>query len=264
MKRTVRKWATLGAAVATATAAHAGASQIPLNSDAFPIVRQDTPLILAAGEGEGGGEHSYDEADYLSALGQVEGHLTVGVALYAMGEAEQAKTHMKHPEDELYGDLKPEFEEKGLPGFAAELTALAEAVNSGAAEADVQAKFDAVIAAIDAHAKPSSAHERAEAVTKLVRKAGEEYDEGVKDGAVIEAHEYQDAYGFVEAAKRLAASASDAEKAEYGTQFEEIAGYLNGLDKAWPDISGKSGVETDASLLAGAAARIELVALQMD
>lgn len=266
MKKTMKTWTALGAALATTTAIAA--------AQAGPAPKQGlitkSPLMLAAeagegegGESEGGEAKSAGNADYLANLGFVTGHLIAGTELYALGDAEQAKTHMKHPQDEIYADLEPEFKERKAPGFAAELEALSKAVEGGEPADAVRQKLDAVIAAVGKNGMPANARERADTIVKLVRTAGEEYAIGVKDGAIVNAHEYQDAYGFVQAAKRLLDGASEEEKKEYAKPLEEIAGHLAALDEAWPDIAGKKPVETDASVLAGAAARIELAALSI-
>jgi hypothetical protein len=262
MKMTMKTWTALGAALATTTAAIAHAGPAPKQT-----VMAKSPLMLVAeesgegGESEGGEAKSAGNADYLANLGYVIGHLIAGTELYALGDAEQAKTHMKHPQDEIYADLEPAFMERKAPGFATELAALAAAVEGGEPADAVRRKLDAVIAAVDKNGTPANARERADTIVKLVRTAGEEYAIGVKDGKIVEAHEYQDAYGFVQAAKRLLDGASEAEKKEYAKPFGEIAKHLAELDKAWPDLAGKKPVETDASVLAGVAARMELAAL---
>jgi hypothetical protein len=171
---------------------------------------------------------------------------------------------MKHPRDEIYADLEPMMKERGAAGFADELAALAAAIENGAPGDEVKAKFADVLAAIDGCGAPESAADRANAIVKLVRTASGEYADGVTGGKVVKAHEYQDAYGFVQAAKRLLDKASDDEKSEYSEEYAEIGGQLSSLDKAWPDIAGKTQPDTDSTLLAGAAARIELTALGMD
>jgi hypothetical protein len=264
MKKTLKAWTALGAAMATTTAAVAAS---PVNRIDTPVLSQPAqPFILAAGggEGEGAAVHEDPDVEYFTDLGLVEGHLTAGVALYALSENEMAKTHMKHPRDEIYADLEPMMKERGVKGFADELAALAAAVEGGAPVEDVRAKFDDVLAAIDNCGAPHSAADRANAIVKLVRTASSEYADGVVDGKVVEAHEFQDAYGFVQAAKRLLAKAGDDEKSEYSEEFGEIADQLSGLDKAWDDLAGDSNVGVDSTQLAGAAARIELTALGMD
>jgi hypothetical protein len=103
--------------------------------------------------------------------------------------------------------------------------------------------------------------DRLKAITNLVRKAAEEYGEGVKDGKLSDVHEYQDAWGFTQAAKAQLASLSDDDHKRMGASFDEIARELGGLDSAWPALVAPKSITADASMLYGTAARIEIAAL---
>jgi hypothetical protein len=88
------------------------------------------------GEGGGGGgapQLATNDAAYLTQLGLIRGHLNVGFDLYQQGEVDAAKTHMKHPGDELYAALEPAFAARGVPGFAKQLETLAAMVQREAA-----------------------------------------------------------------------------------------------------------------------------------
>lgn len=266
LNTTTKTWTALGMALAASTAAYAGvaAPDYPGNH-AKPATALQF-VAASAGEGGEGGEGAADEQDmddvgFLVALGLVEGHMTVGVELAKLGAAELSLTHMKHPQDEIYADLEPVLTARKAVGFAAELTVVADLVKGGADQAEIAPAFAALLAAIDESGSPDSARERAMAIVRLVRTAGEEYAAGRDGAAVNDAREYQDAWGFVQASKRLLAKAPEAENATNETAFTEIAGYLDGLDAAWPDLTGASPVDFDPTLLAGAAARIELIAI---
>ena len=43
----------------------------------------------------------------LTQLSLIRGHLFVGMELYRQGAVDHAKTHMKHPQDEIYASLRP-------------------------------------------------------------------------------------------------------------------------------------------------------------
>jgi hypothetical protein len=262
MKKNLKAWTALGAAISTATSAYA----FPANHNKTMIHQdqhQSVLLAAAAGEGEGVSAEKYSESDFVKDFGLIEGHLTAGVELYTAGEVAQAKTHMKHPEDEIYADLIPEIEERGTSGIADEISAIASVVENGGSADEATKRLKALKAAIDRSAAPTSAKERAEAIEKLVRVASEEYAIGVKDGAITDPHEYQDAYGFVQAAKRLSGNLPAETESEYGEQFADIRSMLDKLSDLWPDLTAKSGKGGDPSRLAGTAARIELVALSI-
>ena len=57
------------------------------------------PKSTESGEaGESGSESKADsDADFLAAIGFIKRHLLAGYTLYKQGEADMAKTHMKHP-----------------------------------------------------------------------------------------------------------------------------------------------------------------------
>ncbi len=63
------------------------------------------------------------------------------------------------------------------------------------------------------------------------------------------------------AAKAQLAKLSEADRQRLGQSYEQIAGELNKLDAAWPSLVPPDKVTTDASVLYGAAARIEIAAL---
>jgi hypothetical protein len=273
MKKTIRKFAVLGTAVAATTAAQAG----PLAGNTFAgktfhdtsaLAGPAAPLILAAGSGGEAGEGVGTGVDadlmFHVGVGEVAGKMIAAATLYEQGQAEAAKGHMVRPSDDIYTALKPMLAEFNMPGFAAELTALADAIDAGAPAAEVKSKLAALTAATQENGAPEAPHELALTVVHLVRNAGGDYANGVTDGKVTDAHEYQDAWGYVQAAKRLLGGAPDFMREEYGKEFEKISAYLDGLDSAWPDLTGEKPAGAESSVIAGTAARIELVSLHMD
>ncbi|SHJ22633.1 hypothetical protein SAMN04488012_10647 [Palleronia salina] len=208
------------------------------------------------GEGGEGGERGAmpgpsDAAQLLLALGLIEGHLTAGAAVRAEGETEIAMTHMKHPEDEIYSDLVPQLEAAGAEGFAAELQALTAAVQDGG---DVEAARDAAQAKIEAarDAADATQADRVRAIAALTRVAADEYDIGIAaDGSISNLHEYQDAWGFIQVANRMA------ERLEPGETRDKVVAALAPTADVFPAILPQGTVEGSADVLYGAAARID-------
>jgi hypothetical protein len=221
------------------------------------------------GEGGGGGgapQLATNDAAYLTQLGLIRGHLNVGFDLYQQGEVDAAKTHMKHPGDELYAALEPAFAARGVPGFAKQLETLAAMVQREAALSEVEAAYsdlEAAIEAAEAGASAASLHSRLKAVVQLVRTAAEEYEAGVNNGAVVNAHEYQDALGFVRIASKIVESINAGSDENVGNALREIKTQLQSIEPAWPSVVPPKNVSTDPSLIYGAAARIEIAALPM-
>ncbi|MBV35237.1 MAG: hypothetical protein CMP47_07230 [Rickettsiales bacterium] len=222
------------------------------------------------GEGEGGEGEGSAKADlrtnnaaYLARLGLIRGHLWVGIKLYQEGHLAMAKTHMKHPKDELYAGLEPVFEARGVSGFAKELSALADAVNNELGDEAVNSAYAELLKAIDRseNLESKSAKEALISISQMIRTAADEYAIGVKKGAIVNVHEYQDAYGFtgiaIERLERLTAE----QQKQAAEDIERTKQLLLELRTLWPKVNPEGSVEGDAASLYGTAARIELMAL---
>jgi hypothetical protein len=226
-------------------------------------------LAQATTEGGEGGEAGAiagdDSVALLTGLGLIEGHLRAGVALYEAGLAEQATSHMKHPQDELYVGLLPLLTKAGAEDFSAELTELSAAVNSGADLARVKEIFAEVQKEIGEGREHAGGGEAAEAaaIVRMLTTAADEYALGVKDGKVLELHEYQDAWGFVEVARALLthmAGEDDAAEKAFG---EKALAALAEADAALPGVSPEGKTLGEASAIYAAAATIELAAYKL-
>jgi hypothetical protein len=218
------------------------------------------PLPSAGGEGEGEGASTADpvsdDVEYLHQLGQVRGHLAAFTALHRLGAHEMSMTHAKHPESELYAGLVPAFAARGKAGFAEELDALTDAVGKGA---DVEAAYADVINAISANEPDADFATRLMAIATLARTAGNEFAIGVaKDGTVVNAHEYQDAYGFLMSAKEMLDD-SETDDAQQ-VQALALAGQQLQIALAEFDTLTANRVDGNAAVIHGAAARIEIEA----
>lgn len=248
--------------------------------------RGDPPVLLAqaegsegraAGEGEGEGEGEggrasilRDDALYLARLGLIRGHLNVGVDLYRNGHADAAATHMKHPADELYAGLKPALEVRGAPGFADALQQLADRVESGADVEAVEQAFATVEAGLEAAAAAVPADKRTDADTRfgvivqLLRTAAQEYAVALDDGRVVNAHEYQDALGFVRVARALvdavAEDSAQMQREGVAAAVRVAREQLDAIDDLWTELVPPERLDRDPARLFGATARIELAA----
>lgn len=230
-----------------------GAAPAPHHGSATP----------ASGEGEQGAAATAAEdfTAYMSALLAIKGHLKSGGSLYALGDAAGAATHMKHPKDELYAKLEPAFRARRVKGFGKELEDLSAAVEGGEATGVMLERQAAVFSAIDsaiASAAPST-RDQLLAIAAFIEMAGEEFDLGVKHGAVVSLHEYQDAHGFLTIAVETLGkmkTKGGAEDAAVADSREQAARALAVAPSVVPgDVSAK-----DSSAIFGAAARIELKA----
>ena len=210
-------------------------------------------------------EATVADANYLLALGLMRGHLLVGHALFGLGERSAAQTHAKHPSDELYATVAEEFAERGVAGFAEELEVHANALEAGE-DASVAAAYADVVEAIgrteSAVTLTSSLAGRV--IVDLLGEAAREYDIGVVDGELANAHEYQDAYGFTQVALALARTqhaalpAGDDDRAV----FASIAQRIMALGDLWPVLMPPPRLSHSGSRLAAAAQEVERATLK--
>lgn len=228
----------------------------------------ESPAGLAYGaESEGEGAESEgaalladpatDDAEYISQLGAIEGHLIAFHELQAVGETDMAATHLKHPESEIYAALAPAFAARSQPGFAGELSGL---VSAGEKGGDMDSAYAATISAIQGHIPDADVRTYLLAASKIAAKAAAEFDNGVDDdGAVAKPHEYQDAYGFLIAARKIVNLA----QARAADEKEAVGVARKQIDLALAAFKGIAATSTEAapSTLYGAAARLEIAAL---
>lgn len=225
----------------------------------------ETPTSPPDGEHQGSTERlepRMDDATYLYQLGLMRGHLLVGNALFELGEGMAAETHSKHPADELYATMETEFAARDTAGFARQLEAHAQAVNGGD-ESEVEARYSALVASIaeNEDVVEMSPELAAEVIALLLREAGAEYAIGIVDGAPANAHEYQDAYGFTQVARVWARAAAD--YPGHASVFDRIGETIDALSDMWPALMPPAEVPHKASRLYGAAADVEIIALDL-
>ncbi len=215
------------------------------------------------GESEGAahtGDPATDDIAYIKLLGLTRGHLAAFYELYHGDAIDMAKTHVKHPESELYQQLSLAFTARKQAGFAVELSKLAE---TAAAGGDIDQDYSDAIEAIDAHMPKADPEANLLAIAEIVRTAADEFDIGVEDdGAISNPHEYQDAYGFLVASRDILSSIETHDVNEtdaIGLAHEQIEAALASFDGLTSETTGGR-----ASTLYGAAARIEIAARGLD
>lgn len=272
ISKAVRVWLGVGTSVFIG-AAGAGCSEPAGNAaDRPPAAQGDVArtdgsnataspqAVSTGGEGEGEGASTAspvdDDVEYLHRLGQTRGHLVAFTELHRMGMQDMSMTHAKHPESELYEGLAPAFAARGKPGFAEELAALANAVERGT---NVDTAYTNAVRAISDNEPQTDFATRLMAIATLARTAGMEFAIGVaNDGTIVNAHEYQDAFGFLTAAEEMLADnrpANAEEEQAVVLAKRQLAVALQEFDSLTA-----SHVDGRASVIHGAAARIEIEA----
>lgn len=200
---------------------------------------------------------------YLTQLGLIRGHLYVGHKLYMAGHIGHAKTHMKHPESELYADIVPAFAVRNTPGFEQSLEGLANAVNGDLGSKKVDLAYrklleDIAISETAVNQSSQTSAEKLKLAAKLLRVAGEEYAIAVVNGKMENAHEYQDAMGFKAIAQLIISHLdANAETQQY------VTGLFDSIMPLWPSLIPPLTLDTDAGEIYRVAAKIELLVLSL-
>lgn len=260
-------WLGVGSALASTFVAGQAVADAPINhSPATAMVAPGPMMEGEGGEGEGEGAVSVNlaenDAQFLAQLGLIRGHLWVGMKLYQQGHIDMAKTHMKHPGDELYAGLVSAFDARGLPGFGDELQALADAVNNDNSADVVNNAYAALQRAIGVNEPVAdmTAEQVLKSISSMLITAADEYAIGITNGNVSNVHEYQDAYGFQQITLARLDAISPAEQQSAANAIAETRRIIEGLTALWPTTTPEGQVEGDASRIYGAASRIELEA----
>lgn len=258
----VTHWATAFVAAAILTAC--GDARQTVSQAPTPSSTEQVPKAAAqenVNDGQPLPDLATDNVAFLVRLGLVRGHLHAGNALYQQDETEMAATHMKHPRDELYAGLVPAIEARGMQPFDAELTALAEAVETGADAERVAQAWDGVEEAIVSIEQgiDASPREELQAIAGMLDTAAEEYRAGVFDAMVKDVHEYQDSWGFQQIALARVGRIETTSENERSAKAE-AAVTVSSLDDLWTGLNPANRVGGDADRIAAAADRIRSAA----
>ncbi len=260
-----RRWRGLGVAglaglVAAWPAAGADMGQ------AAPLVLADAGAAMEGGEaGEAGLAAAAESEDgYLLQLALMAAHLRVGAAIDATGDRAAALEHVANPHHVFYEDLGAEMAAAGDAGFDAELAQALAMMGSGVPPEDVAPLFAVMQERLRAAAAEKSAGARLDVAMQLLRTAASEYDFAVKDGALEDLEEYQDALGFTQTARDIVAGVAASDDPVVHKAGETARAAIAATDPAFGDIVPEEGaLDGDGSLLMGAAARVELAALAL-
>jgi hypothetical protein len=223
----------------------------------------------AGGEGGEGGEAGASDLGtdefYAFSLLIMRGHLRIGHELAEQGHWDAAYPHFLHPIPEGYEPIEADLARRGVPPFEDDLKALAQRVlkhDANGMEADyrkVLAKIDAATARVDPSKLNSPAYV-AKVATRLMRKAAAEYAESIEKGRIAEAHEYQDARGFLlETGDYLQAHAATLRKAD-AAAFDEMENARSEALRAMPTALPPSKPLVEPGIVSAAVSRAELAA----
>ncbi len=144
-----------------------------------------------------------DQAELLFKLLLLQGHLGIAQALQAAGEARLALPHYGHPVRELYDDIAPELERRGLPGFDGALIRLEALAAGSPGSAAFAAQHEAVqtaVAGLRATVPGALLEDRGfmlGVLSEVAAVATEEYGQALEGGAITKPVEYHDSRGYL-------------------------------------------------------------------
>jgi len=175
------------------------------------------------------GQHDNHSMEMLSIekrIAFMSGHVEAGLALYRAGKLDQAAKHLLHPVSETH-----QAERAGIDslGFKPEVfMAVSKALDQGRPATEIEPmliKAEENILLL----QKNSGGDTTEIIQFLMEKVAEEYKVGVKDSKIVEAGEYQDAFGFSVVALKMA-------KRMKSERSEQLVQEAQKLVKMWPEI----------------------------
>lgn len=256
-----RLWTSLGMAALVAPSGLALAD-LPVDGGATALVGQP------AGEGGEGGEGGVDPARaaedpvvWLIALDVIRAHYLAGLGAWRAGETLAGAEMFVHPIGEIYIDLEPVFEARGVPLFLEAMQRAGDLAFAEAPEDEVVAAVDEVLAAIDAAeaGAPSStaspARVEAEVIAEMVDRAALQYRRAAAGDA---GEAYLDGFGFFRAAQQRAARAEAAIAAVDAGAAEALRRSLATLAAAYPGARRPATLDSDPATLLAASSGLAL------
>ena len=176
-----------------------------------------------------------DQADLLLKLGLMEGHLRIGKDLIAAKHPELALPHFGHPVRELYGDVGPELDKRGLSQFDGELVALEALAAGKPGDQAFNTQFDKVmkiVAAVRATVPAPLLNDQAfmlGVLTEVATVGAEDYNESIEGGKIAKPVEYHDSRGYLEYADTEMQRLKARPELQSSTRLAAFQGKLNQL-----------------------------------
>jgi hypothetical protein len=224
------------------------------------------------GEGEGGegGEGGVDPAQaakdpavYLSALDIIRAHYLAGEAMLDVEGGRRAAGEMfAHPISEVYIDLEPVFEARGVTLFMDDMTNAVERALGDAPKDEVEAAVAQVYAALDAAEKKAPAGDKdavaveAALAADMFDRAAKQYDAALAPAGTDEA--WIDGYGFWKMAERRAATLLPRLEGDHEALAQEIAAAKLLFDSAYESVEKPEKPDVEVGALLASSSRILL------
>ncbi|AWW73828.1 hypothetical protein CD351_05240 [Erythrobacter sp. KY5] len=204
MKVEMKTWGALGLATALIGTGLAGCGGEAGEGGEAAMVGEAGSAGEAGEAGEGGEGGEGGEIGALPVeqrLVFMAGHVEAGLALYRAGESEAAAPHLLHPVSETHSDERAGLDALGFD--PAPFEQVSDSLEAGLPASEVEPQLAAAQANLE-KMREAAGGDPAAQIRFLMDTASQEYAIAVKDGAITDPAEYQDAWGFVTVARRIA------------------------------------------------------------
>ncbi len=227
---------------------------------------------LEAAEDDGFNAHVLDElfkhidpdTALFARLRQMRGHLDAAQEFYAAGEHKYVLEHIRHPVEEVYGDIAAELLKRGHPGFLGELAALEATFSASKTQAEIAAAFAKVVDAIAAaeatipKSKLETPSFTLDTIALLLRSAALEYKEAYEHMRITNVIEYHDGRGFVREARAMLEEIAPALKLRDPQSYQTVLDAFAELETAWPTAMPPERPAKPRTVLHGFVSLVEL------
>lgn len=220
----------------------------------------------AGGEGEGGVAVNRADTDpvvYGSALAVTEAHVIAAHDAFAAGQTQAAAEMFAHPASEVLVAMDPVFTKLGVKDFKPLLLAASDAVFDGKSAAEVDRRYEAIIAALRAAEQKAPASDASDAavatgvIADQIERASTMYRQaGKSDGY----EPYLDGYGFFKSAQTTFNRKAEAIEASEPEAHARIKEALALLAKAFPGATRPDKLTVEQGALSAASSRVMLAA----
>ena len=219
------------------------------------------------GEGEGGeggvavGDAATDPVAYNIALAVTEAHAVAARDAYAAGEKDAATEMFAHPAAEVLVEMDPVFAQRGVKDFKPLLEQASAAAAEGKPVAEVNKRYDAIIAALRGAAGKAPASDASDAavsaavIADQIERAAAMYRVLASDDRY---EPYLDGYGFAKVAESGFASAGAAIKADNPAAHTRISEALGVLRQAYPGAARPARLPAQSGALSAASSKVML------
>ncbi|PKP94304.1 MAG: hypothetical protein CVT75_04605 [Alphaproteobacteria bacterium HGW-Alphaproteobacteria-14] len=218
----------------------------------------------AGGEGEGGvavADAGHDPVAYGIALAVTEAHVVAARDAYAAGEKQAAAEMFAHPAAEVLVEMDPVFAQLGVADFKQLLTDASIAAYDDKGTAEVNKRYDAIIAALRGAATKAPGNGASEAavaagvIADQIERASAMYRINDKDDRY---EAYLDGYGFAKVAETAFATSEAAIKAENPALHTRITEALAALRQAYPTATRPDALGLSPGALSAASSKVLL------